>query len=555
MPIYKGNKEITAIYKGDTPISAIYKGDTLIFSSGTWEQYLYEFIYNSLVPTTINNKQVKNKARIKTIYANGVIENQLVNTTDTSITLGTHKYLTKINGTWSIITGTSQTLSVSGGTDMIIDLTQRYPFNTPTTLTDIRVQALLNRGYISYNTGTYKGTDISEISSEPYNLFDEVLEVGSISLSNGQNTQVSGVIRSKNYVSVMPNNTYVFERQVASNSYVLFYDSNYNFLSRTGTLASTSDNFTTPNGAFYVRFIITSKEEDISMEVCLHLQGTRTGYAPHKTFTPIALKYQGNGALNSHDTLEITSTEYVFTKDNVNVNLNDLGTWTYDSSHTRFYSVELSSKYKTPTNNNTIANLMSSSYQTLIQQILFDGTQDKTISYSSGGKISLRDTSLNGDTSLISGNIQIQLATPQVIRIPKKHLGVVDLGSLNWTYQSDNQIFLSNDLSSLMKKITDNGELGNLYCSKYQTHTYNGSTGINNIIIQYVSSNINRIFIRDTNYTDANTFKTAMSGIYLFYETQDEVADMPFAIAVESGGTITTDSEVLPNILMGVKSR
>ena len=33
MPIYKGNKEITAIYKGDKPISAIYKGDTLIFSS------------------------------------------------------------------------------------------------------------------------------------------------------------------------------------------------------------------------------------------------------------------------------------------------------------------------------------------------------------------------------------------------------------------------------------------------------------------------------------------------------------------------------------------
>ena len=61
----------------------------------------------------------------------------------------------------------------------LIDLTLMFGTgNEPTTLTDNRIQNILNRGYIPYNLGKYKGTDIGEFKSEPYNLFDGELEQG-----------------------------------------------------------------------------------------------------------------------------------------------------------------------------------------------------------------------------------------------------------------------------------------------------------------------------------------------------------------------------------------
>lgn len=54
---------------------------------------------------------------------------------------------------------------------MLFDLTQMFPFNTPTTLDDVRVQWLLSRGYIAYNngsllTGTYSGIRLLNADSE-----------------------------------------------------------------------------------------------------------------------------------------------------------------------------------------------------------------------------------------------------------------------------------------------------------------------------------------------------------------------------------------------------
>lgn len=78
MAIYKGNKEIVGLYKGLTEIIKRYKGSNLIYNVFKWLPYSYEHIYNSLVPSVINNKNVKEKAQVKTIYGNSVAENQLV---------------------------------------------------------------------------------------------------------------------------------------------------------------------------------------------------------------------------------------------------------------------------------------------------------------------------------------------------------------------------------------------------------------------------------------------------------------------------------------------
>ena len=86
MPLYKGNKNINAIYKGTTQISAIYKGTILVYSSAFWQSLLYSYLYNDLIPTTIGNKNVLDKAKVSKIYANGVVENQLCNPTTSTYT-------------------------------------------------------------------------------------------------------------------------------------------------------------------------------------------------------------------------------------------------------------------------------------------------------------------------------------------------------------------------------------------------------------------------------------------------------------------------------------
>ena len=43
-----------------------------------WLPYSYTYIYHSLVPTTIDSKNVRNKAKFTKIYGNSEVVNQLV---------------------------------------------------------------------------------------------------------------------------------------------------------------------------------------------------------------------------------------------------------------------------------------------------------------------------------------------------------------------------------------------------------------------------------------------------------------------------------------------
>lgn len=86
-----------------------------------------------------------------------------------------------------------------------------------------------------------------------------------------------------------------------------------------------------------------------------------------------------------------------------------------------------------------------------------------------------------------------------------RRYGVVDLGTLDWTYQ--NGYFTTTGISS--KKP---GQF-NIICRAYPVGSVLGD---DKTIIGNASSV--RIYITDSAYTDAATFKTAMSGVYLVYE-------------------------------------
>lgn len=90
--------------------------------------------------------------------------------------------------------------------------------------------------------------------------------------------------------------------------------------------------------------------------------------------------------------------------------------------------------------------------------------------------------------------------------------GFVDLGTLNWGYSGS--VFYSSVMSTL------NAPTNNIICPLYETISYNiPSANMSDKSIKCYGGVENRIiYIKDSNYTDAAVFKTAMSGVYLIYE-------------------------------------
>ena len=94
----------------------------------------------------------------------------------------------------------------------------------------------------------------------------------------------------------------------------------------------------------------------------------------------------------------------------------------------------------------------------------------------------------------------------------------VDLGTLNWGYSSTNTRFFV--AISDKKPYVSSTDYANLMCSNYP---FAGAAGLggnmeDKTIANRASTSDNQIMIKDTSYTDAQTFKTAMSGVQLVYE-------------------------------------
>lgn len=87
----------------------------------------------------------------------------------------------------------------------------------------------------------------------------------------------------------------------------------------------------------------------------------------------------------------------------------------------------------------------------------------------------------------------------------------VDLGTLNWSYDSQYQRFFTVGLTSVIKKGSSGWILP--ICSAYKS-----AVGVSDdkTISEYATTGY--VYIKDTSYTDAAVFKTALSGVKLVYE-------------------------------------
>ena len=98
--------------------------------------------------------------------------------------------------------------------------------------------------------------------------------------------------------------------------------------------------------------------------------------------------------------------------------------------------------------------------------------------------------------------------------------GVVDLGSLNWTYVASwgsyGSAFYTGNIRELLKKPTSDAYAANCICTEYANMSRTALYTLNG---KGLAINTNGdINVRETAYTDAATFKTAMNGVMLVYE-------------------------------------
>lgn len=126
-----------------------------------------------------------------------------------------------------------------------------------------------------------------------------------------------------------------------------------------------------------------------------------------------------------------------------------------------------------------------------------------------------------------------------------KRVGCVDLGTLEWTSKTD--CYFKAVLSTI--KPGKNEKVSNGCCKKYLLYDANRLMRATKGIALGVNHS-NNVDVRDENYTDVTTFKTAMSGVLLYYElATEEVTDISdllveldedaFVLPVEAGGTLT----------------
>lgn len=117
------------------------------------------------------------------------------------------------------------------------------------------------------------------------------------------------------------------------------------------------------------------------------------------------------------------------------------------------------------------------------------------------------------------GDIKDLLRNEDGVAVARKRIGVVDMGTLNWSYQSTEAYFEAKIIDA-----KDNNYCEYI-CSKYVFGGRKSSSAMENVAIgcYYFNSGGNvYVRVKDTAYSDAGTFKTAMNGVPLYYELATE---------------------------------
>jgi len=304
---------------------------------------------------------------------------------------------------------------------IVRDLTQYFGGNIPAGL-DLD---MVRQNYPSllipsaYNAGSLVSTTVNGVESKSRNVFDEELELGTLSTTTGAEQGSSTQLRAVNYISILPSTTYYgyctsLDGTSTSNIVCNFYDADKNFISFGGLLNGAS--VTSPPNAFYMRIWLgstygTTPLNDITINVSDSNNGTYTPWFEPKTLSLPSVTLRSAGTVAEEYDLEsgkVTHPIDSYTFDGTE-------TWAKRDTETvgkYFYTITLPVKdfdlYSVP--NVTIDSFATVTYVQTYQCVNGCG--------STGGLISIYDS--NHDTvtesafaSFMSGKtIYFELATP-----------------------------------------------------------------------------------------------------------------------------------------------
>lgn len=110
-----------------------------------------------------------------------------------------------------------------------------------------------------------------------------------------------------------------------------------------------------------------------------------------------------------------------------------------------------------------------------------------------------------------------------------RRVGYVDMGTLNWSAISNNRFETSEPISGAKYVISI--ATPNIHCGRYQTVTFKTIYETSTDMCISIWNEAAYIQVRDTSYSTAAAFKTAMSGVYLYYELATPTTEQgtPFA--------------------------
>lgn len=386
--------------------------------------------------------------------------------------------------------------------------------------------------YYSYTLGTlvsFNGTGIKTVGKNLlYNIRGNVNISGVVVTANSDGSiTAKGLANSNNvycfnsvsnaFTYSLPKGTYTFSMgNVVQNDMQIGVqrggNTTYYYTDGNGTVDVSVEDTDLLRVSLYVR---NGLNYDATFYPMVRKTGASADYEPYtekSASLPIS-SYFPTGMKSANTVYDEISNGNVVTR----IGAVDLGslTWTYqnENSHNNFYSNGLNGLMKMPPNNDTEANI-TCKYETTTRNKLNAGTVLKSVAVAPNyGLLWINDDSytdaITFKTAMSGQYLFFELATPL------ENYGVVDLGSLSWTYDSSVPRFYASAPSNA-KVVSSSSSVAHMICDSYLTVSIDTLyTNVTNVMAMSTGGVIS---IKTSAYSDSATFTTAMSGVYLLYE-------------------------------------